>query len=65
MASEKWTGRFWHYVFEVNGNAIGDFNMIVATTGLIIERDNGESTADKADDNEMMLLEVEAFLKAR
>ncbi len=31
-----------------NGNAIGDFNMIDATSGLIIERDNGEGTADKA-----------------
>jgi hypothetical protein len=35
-------------VFEQNGNAIGDFNMIDATSGLIIERDNGEGTADKA-----------------
>ena len=35
-------------MFEQNGNAIGDFNMIDATTGLIIERDNGEGTADKA-----------------
>ena len=23
----KFTGRFWHYVFEANGHAIGDFNM--------------------------------------
>lgn len=46
--TEKFTGRFWHYVFEQNGNAIGDFNMIDATTGLVIERDNGEGTADKA-----------------
>jgi hypothetical protein len=35
-------------VFEHNGYAIGDFNMIDATTGLVIERDNGEGTADKA-----------------
>ena len=35
-------------VLDLNGNAIGDFNMIDATTGLIIERDNGEGTADKA-----------------
>ena len=35
-------------MFEANGNAIGDFNMIDATSGLIIERDNGEGTADKA-----------------
>ncbi len=46
--AEKWTGRFWQYVLEQNGNAIGDFNMIDATTALIIERDNGEGTADKA-----------------
>ncbi|WP_420994323.1 esterase-like activity of phytase family protein [Cupriavidus sp. 30B13] len=44
----KWTGRSWQYPLEANGNAIGDFNMIDATTGLIIERDNGEGTADKA-----------------
>ena len=48
VAAEKFTGRFWHYVFEQNGNAIGDFNMIDGTSGLIIERDNGEGTADKA-----------------
>ncbi|WP_342359469.1 esterase-like activity of phytase family protein [Terrarubrum flagellatum] len=48
VAGEKWTGRHWKYVMEANGNAIGDFNMIDATTGLIIERDNGEGTADKA-----------------
>jgi hypothetical protein len=44
----KWTGRHWKYVLEQNGNAIGDFNMIDATTGLIIERDDGEGTAEKA-----------------
>ncbi|CAN7376148.1 esterase-like activity of phytase family protein [Variovorax sp. LjRoot84] len=48
VASEKWTGRHWKYPLEANGHAIGDFNMIDATTGLIIERDNGEGTADKA-----------------
>jgi len=48
VAGEKWTGRSWQYVLEQNGNAIGDFNMIDATTGMIIERDNGEGTADKA-----------------
>jgi hypothetical protein len=36
--------RYWQYVFEANGNAIGDFNMIDANSGLIIERDNGEGT---------------------
>ncbi|WP_246504822.1 esterase-like activity of phytase family protein [Microvirga antarctica] len=48
IASEKWTGRHWKYVLEQNGQAIGDFNMVDGTTGLIIERDNGEGTADKA-----------------
>ncbi|WP_457093470.1 esterase-like activity of phytase family protein [Microvirga sp. P5_D2] len=48
VANEKWTGRHWKYVLEQNGLAIGDFNMIDGTTGLIIERDNGEGTADKA-----------------
>lgn len=48
VAGEKWTGRHWKYVLEANGNAIGDFNMIDGTTGLIIERDNGEGTSDKA-----------------
>lgn len=48
VKSEKWTGRSWKYVMEANHHAIGDFNMIDETTGLIIERDNGEGTADKA-----------------
>ena len=43
----KWSGRSWMYPLEANGHAIGDFNMVDATTGLIIERDNGEGTADK------------------
>ncbi len=48
VAAEKWTGRSWFYPLEADGHAIGDFNMVDATTGLIIERDNGEGTADKA-----------------
>lgn len=48
VQAQKWTGRHWKYVLEQNGLAIGDFNMIDGTTGLIIERDNGEGTADKA-----------------
>lgn len=48
VAAEKFTGRFWYYRFENTGNAIGDFNMIDGATGLVIERDNGEGTADKA-----------------
>jgi hypothetical protein len=48
VKAEQWTGRHWKYVLEANHHAIGDFNMISDSTGLIIERDNGEGTADKA-----------------
>ena len=48
VAQQKWTGRFWKYRLEANGNNIGDFNMIDASTGLIIERDNGEGEAWQA-----------------
>ena len=48
VKTESWTGRHWKYVLEANSHAIGDFNMIDGTTGLIVERDNGEGTADKA-----------------
>jgi hypothetical protein len=44
----KWTGRHWKYVLDQNGLAIGDFNMVDAATALVIERDNGEGTADRA-----------------
>ncbi len=43
-----WTGRSWKYSLELKGNNIGDFNMIDADTGLIIERDNGEGLAEDA-----------------
>lgn len=48
VKAAQWTGRHWKYVLEANHHAIGDFNMIDDNTGLIIERDNGEGTADKA-----------------
>jgi hypothetical protein len=48
VAKGEWTGRSWKYLLEANGNNIGDFNMIDADTGLVIERDNGEGTADEA-----------------
>jgi hypothetical protein len=47
VAEEKWTGRHFKYVLDAGATAIGDFNMIDATTGLVIERDNGEGTGDK------------------
>jgi hypothetical protein len=48
VQATRWTGRFWRYPLEANGLAIGDFNMIDATRALVIERDNGEGTADRA-----------------
>ncbi|MFM6991519.1 MAG: esterase-like activity of phytase family protein, partial [Rhodoferax sp.] len=48
IATEQWTGRHWKYMLEANHHAIGDFNIIDSTTGLIIERDNGEGTAAHA-----------------
>ena len=48
VKAEKWTGRHWKYVMEANHHAIGDFNMIDETTGMVIERDNSEGTPDKA-----------------
>ena len=48
VARGEWTGRSWKYRLEQNGNNIGDFNMIDADTGLIIERDNGEGLPEHA-----------------
>lgn len=48
IASKKWTGRSWLYPFADKGVAIGDFNMLDETTALVIERDNGAGTKDKA-----------------
>ena len=45
IQTKNWTGRHWKYPLEANHHAIGDFNMIDETTGLIIERDNGEGVA--------------------
>ncbi|SKA31473.1 esterase-like activity of phytase family protein [Consotaella salsifontis] len=47
-AKGDWTGRSWLYPLAAGGEAIGDFNMIDASHGLIIERDNGAGRADKA-----------------
>jgi hypothetical protein len=48
VPEERWTGRSWQYVLDQGATAIGDFNMIDATRALVIERDNGEGTADRA-----------------
>ncbi|MGK9233001.1 esterase-like activity of phytase family protein [Inquilinus limosus] len=48
VASKAYTGKSWKYRLEAKGNAIGDFNLIDATRGLIIERDNSEGDAAQA-----------------
>jgi len=48
VAGKTFTGRFWLYPLAEGGEAIGDFNMIDATTALVIERDNGAGVAAKA-----------------
>jgi hypothetical protein len=46
--AKGWTGRSWLYPLEEKGIAIGDFNMLDDSTALVIERDNGAGTKDKA-----------------
>jgi hypothetical protein len=76
VTDEKWTGRYWKYLLEPGASAIGNFNMIDATTALVIERDDivgnhnnlpfsSSREPNKADDNEFVLLEVESLLKAK
>jgi hypothetical protein len=48
VEQERWTGRHWKYPLDAGATAIGDFNMMSPTHALVIERDNGEGTADKA-----------------
>ena len=49
VAKKEWSGRSWLYPLSPEGgDAIGDFNMIDATTALVIERDQGAGTVDKA-----------------
>lgn len=44
----EYTGKSFKYTLEAPGNAIGDFNMIDASTGLIIERDDTEGDVAQA-----------------
>ncbi|MBU2957749.1 esterase-like activity of phytase family protein [Paracoccus sp. 1_MG-2023] len=46
--SREWTGNSWLYPLEGADHAIGDFNMIDETRGLIIERDGGQGDAELA-----------------
>lgn len=47
-ATRSWTGRHWLYPVEGPGHAIGDFQMLDATRGIVIERDNGQGDAELA-----------------
>ncbi|GGD35992.1 esterase-like activity of phytase family protein [Aureimonas glaciei] len=47
-AKGDWTGRSWLYPLAEGGEAIGDFNMISDTQGLVIERDNGAGRPGEA-----------------
>lgn len=46
--TRAWTGRSWFYPTESPDHAIGDFNMIDATRGLVVERDGGQGDAELA-----------------
>ena len=44
----EYTGKSWKYALEASNNAIGDFNLIDATSGLVIERDDSEGDPAQA-----------------
>jgi len=44
----EYTGKSWKYALEAPNNAIGDFNLIDATSGLVIERDDSEGDPAQA-----------------
>ena len=48
VAQGEFTGKSFKYTLEAPNNAIGDFNLIDATSGLIIERDDSEGDPAQA-----------------
>ena len=48
VAKGEYTGKNWKYTLEAPANSIGDFNLIDASTGLIIERDDTEGDVAQA-----------------
>jgi hypothetical protein len=48
VAKGEYTGKSFKYTLEAPAHAIGDFNLIDATSGLIIERDDTEGDPAKA-----------------
>lgn len=47
-AKGEYTGKSFKYTLEAPSNSIGDFNLIDATSGLIIERDDTEGDSAQA-----------------
>jgi len=45
-STSKYTSRQWKYSFEETGNVASDFQMLDATTGLVIERDDTTEGSD-------------------
>jgi hypothetical protein len=48
VAKGEYTGKSFKYLLEAPANSIGDFNLIDASTGLIIERDDTEGDMAQA-----------------
>jgi hypothetical protein len=48
VGKAEFTGKSWKYPLGLPGNAIGDFNLIDAGSGLIIERDDREGDPTQA-----------------
>ena len=48
VASQRYTGKQWKYSFEESGNVMADFQMLDATTGLVIERDDASEGVSPA-----------------
>jgi tetratricopeptide (TPR) repeat protein len=52
VATQRYTGRQWKYAFEGAGHVVSDFQLLDATTGLVIERDDATEGDTPACPNE-------------
>ena len=48
VEKSQYTGKSYKYALEMPNNSIGDFNLIDATSGLVIERDDTEGDSAQA-----------------
>ena len=53
ITSRSYTGRQWKYQYEQDGNVLADFQLLDATTGLVIERDDSSEGIAPACPGEM------------